>query len=294
MAYKNIYWSKTALTGGAAGALDSIDGTALQDGEVAHVWVAGVLYIYLLDVDSAAAEASPNVISPDTNAGDKRWILQALNAGGGTIYVDHLAESTSAHGITIDGLTLKDAGFVLGSDADGDMYYRASSALARLAKGTALQYLRMKSDATIPEWATNAAILGDGFAGRTLRVMTVEIENGTEAAHIKPSTTTVWNGDTNAAQDNVGKDAVLTGVWSLSAGGNILTLVDAGITGSAIAVICCTPYYLVGGTAMNIYGQADGGGILFNFYNAATGAPLDTALLVDTDSIYFSCVYITG
>lgn len=79
MADKNIYWSKTALTGGAAGALDSIDGTGLQDGEVAHVWVSGVLYVYLLDVDSAAGESSPTIISPDANAGDKRWILQSVS-----------------------------------------------------------------------------------------------------------------------------------------------------------------------------------------------------------------------
>lgn len=45
----------------------------------------------------------------------------------------------------------------LGSDADGDMYYRASSVLARLAKGTASQQLRMNSGATAPEWFTPTA-----------------------------------------------------------------------------------------------------------------------------------------
>uniref|UniRef100_A0A6M3KB96 Uncharacterized protein n=1 Tax=viral metagenome TaxID=1070528 RepID=A0A6M3KB96_9ZZZZ len=43
--------------------------------------------------------------------------------------------------------------FVLGSDADGDMYYRASSLLARLAKGTANLKLFMNAAATAPEWA---------------------------------------------------------------------------------------------------------------------------------------------
>jgi len=123
MADKNIYWSKTLLTGGTAPALDSIDGTDLQDGEVAHVWISGALYIYLLDVDSAAAEASPTIISPDTNAGNKRWILQGVR----TINV--------------------------GSDADGDMYYRASSVLARLAKGAANLKMFMNAGATAPEWA---------------------------------------------------------------------------------------------------------------------------------------------
>jgi hypothetical protein len=40
--------------------------------------VNGVLYIYLLDADSAAAEASPLIIAPDDNAGDKRWLLQTM------------------------------------------------------------------------------------------------------------------------------------------------------------------------------------------------------------------------
>lgn len=42
----------------------------------------------------------------------------------------------------------------LGSDADGDTYFRASNVLTRLPKGTALQQLRMNAGATAPEWAT--------------------------------------------------------------------------------------------------------------------------------------------
>lgn len=158
MADKNIYWSKTGLTGGAATDLDSIDGTGLQDGEIAHVWISNVLYIYLLDVDSGAAESSPAIIAPDTNPGDKRWILQSYYSGSGTLYTDHIAESTAAHGVEIDGLTIKDSGFAIGSDADGDMYYRASSVLARLAKGTANYSLFMNAAGTAPEWGTRSVM----------------------------------------------------------------------------------------------------------------------------------------
>lgn len=42
----------------------------------------------------------------------------------------------------------------IGSDADGDMYYRASSVLARLAKGVANLSLFMNAGATAPEWAS--------------------------------------------------------------------------------------------------------------------------------------------
>ena len=44
----------------------------------------------------------------------------------------------------------------LGSDADGDTYYRASNVLTRLAKGTAAQVLTMNGGATAPEWAAAA------------------------------------------------------------------------------------------------------------------------------------------
>jgi len=70
------FYKKTALTGGGASALDGIDGTGLLDGDVAFVMVGNVLYTYQLDDDSGAAESSPNIIAPDVNAGNKRWILQ--------------------------------------------------------------------------------------------------------------------------------------------------------------------------------------------------------------------------
>ncbi len=51
-------------------------------------------------------------------------------------------------------MDLNGANLAIGGDADGDIYYRASSVLARLAKGTAGQYLAMNTGATAPEWVT--------------------------------------------------------------------------------------------------------------------------------------------
>lgn len=73
-------YQKTALTGGTATSLDGIDGSSLSDGDFAFVMVGGVLYTYILDASSGATESSPDVISPDTNAGTKRWILQQTHA----------------------------------------------------------------------------------------------------------------------------------------------------------------------------------------------------------------------
>lgn len=72
-----LYWNYSAscLTGGTTDCLDAINGQILQDKDFARVTTATSDYIYFLDADSGAAESSPDIISPDTNAGDKRWIL---------------------------------------------------------------------------------------------------------------------------------------------------------------------------------------------------------------------------
>jgi len=70
----------TALTGGGVGALDAQDGAALAQGDLAIVMQSGVLRLYELNASSGAAESSPSIISPDANAGSKRWIQQVVPA----------------------------------------------------------------------------------------------------------------------------------------------------------------------------------------------------------------------
>jgi hypothetical protein len=78
MALVTIY-HRAALTGGGATALDGVDGASLIDGDRAFVMAGNVFYAYLLDADSGAGESSPAIISPDTNAGAKRWIRQTTS-----------------------------------------------------------------------------------------------------------------------------------------------------------------------------------------------------------------------
>lgn len=55
-------------------------------------------------------------------------------------------------------MNLDGSNLAIGSDADGDMYYRASNVLARLAKGTANYKLFMNAAGTNPEWASGIHI----------------------------------------------------------------------------------------------------------------------------------------
>lgn len=70
------------LVGGGFGALDAIDGATLQDGDGALVISVDKSYILHLDESNGKAENPPLIISPDNNAGNKRWILNGLVCNG--------------------------------------------------------------------------------------------------------------------------------------------------------------------------------------------------------------------
>ena len=62
----------TSLTGGGVAALDSIDGSILNVGDLAYGTDGNETYSMILD-GSGDAESSPDCIAPDSNAGVKRW-----------------------------------------------------------------------------------------------------------------------------------------------------------------------------------------------------------------------------
>jgi hypothetical protein len=118
MSTRTVY-IKTALTGGTTAAVDGIDGDDLLDGDVCHAYVSGVAYQYVLDDDSGATESSPDVIAPDLNAGDKRWILQmstnvceygtwtpGVSFGGGTTGIAYNATYNGGHYVVIGNLVI--------------------------------------------------------------------------------------------------------------------------------------------------------------------------------------------
>jgi hypothetical protein len=74
------WYNATSHVGGTDGTADSINGQNLFDGDKLIVVTTTNTYFYTLDVDSAVAEDSTSytVISPDSNAGDKRWVLETV------------------------------------------------------------------------------------------------------------------------------------------------------------------------------------------------------------------------
>lgn len=82
--------------------LAALDGAVLADGDGAVVISDDGFFAYLLDASSGASENSPYVISPDTNAGSKRWLLKNPNR---QVYFRALHTSSPGPNTTIDDWT---------------------------------------------------------------------------------------------------------------------------------------------------------------------------------------------
>jgi len=90
---KYTRWA-TSLIGGGDGALDSYDGTLLQDEEMALTNVLGdKFYTHILNATSGAVASPPEVIAPVLNAGLKRWILQSVHTKIDGIDIDGAVEA---------------------------------------------------------------------------------------------------------------------------------------------------------------------------------------------------------
>lgn len=133
----NNFFAAISLTGGGTGALDAIDGTLLVDGDAAIVQTDTTVYFYHLDATSGAAESSPDVIEPDTNGGDKRWIKVAISGAGALPdyirIVDEKASGTDGGTFTQDAWQKR--GNLTESDDDGGHASIASDVIT-LAAGT--------------------------------------------------------------------------------------------------------------------------------------------------------------
>jgi hypothetical protein len=73
----NNAYCAISLTGGGTGALDSLDGASLADGDVCFVVDAANnnLETYTLNSTLGGVAVPPSTVSPTTNAGNKRWEL---------------------------------------------------------------------------------------------------------------------------------------------------------------------------------------------------------------------------
>jgi hypothetical protein len=262
MSLKN--YSATSLTGGGAGALDAIDGTDLQNLDFAAVFTIDTFYYYVLDVDAGGAESSPVKITPDANAGNKRWILIAILGTGGLQLVD----TNSSHTVTI----------VPASDV-------SAARTVNLTTGDQDTTLKLSG-------SSNAFIEGDTTAGRVLRILRFYIQDATAATEIKCWTSSIWNGDAIAEVDNIGKGETV-GDFTLGAAGGAVKIEASGLTGNAVAVLSSNIHRNQCQTDLTFKVEVDSNDLEFTPFDVATGATVDLTTLVDTGDIYIDVTYLT-
>jgi hypothetical protein len=107
-------------------------------------------------------------------------------SGSGTVTVSSYPQERAWWG-EAQRLDLK-SNLILGSDADGDIYYRASNVTTRLPKGTAGQTLKMNTGATAPEWGAANIVLGsdaDGDIYYRASSVTTRLPKGTAGQILK-------------------------------------------------------------------------------------------------------------
>jgi len=165
---------------------------------------------------------------------------------------------TITQGAWSTGSVIGTATMTLGSDADGDTYYRTGNVLTRLAKGAATEVLTMNSGATAPEWAA----AGGGGGGQTLGAVAMSdganISWNASAGNIftvtlggnrtldNPSSITV--GETyhfQITQDGTGSRTLAYGSWFKWGGGAapILTTVAGEIDFIVVTAVSATLLY---------------------------------------------------
>jgi len=148
----NFYGAITE-TGGSTGAADAVDGAALNDIDgLIMIKTSQVARFYTLEESSGATESSPTIISPNSSAGNKRWLMCKIDALGfilresGTSNTTTLALSSGDMTLTndIDDKTISLIGKHGGSsktlfagDPDGatELYYAGTKEAETISNG---------------------------------------------------------------------------------------------------------------------------------------------------------------
>ena len=137
------------------------------------------------------------------------------------------------------------------------------------------------------------AILSDGTQGRVLRISQLKIENGTNANTLKCSLTSIWNGDDIAETDNIALNATTGTYWTLNADGSILTIENAGLSGTVIAILGVDIARNQTTKNQTVSANAGTGDISLISYDTATGAAIIWDDEADTGDMYIRILYLT-
>jgi hypothetical protein len=259
MALNRIYCA-TGLGDGdtttTLGDLDTIDGGDLADKDMAIVCDQTNFYFYVLDADSGAVHASPDVIKPANNASTKRWILQSIKVNDITISDDIILATddvTVGDTLTVGGNTTLSNGLVYvgASDTTQGFLRLYSGPTGGSLGGKLWMYVNPDYDAVVNHYISE--VTEDDF-------------------QIGPDT----DPDSLQYKGNDGK-WYFTGAGGVKINGGILDVsagtIYAGANDSARGVL-------------NLYGGSNNGGTI-NLYIEADADDTNDRFIIDTDGGIF-------
>lgn len=141
--------------------------------------------------------------------------------------------------------------------------------------------------------AVSTALLGDA-AGRVLRAIRLQVEDGTNADTIKCITIDLWNGDAIGSTDNIGKGATVD-EFTLDATGIELKIEAIGLTGNCVGVLSADKVFNSTNSALEAIGyEDDTNDIKLTFYNDTAGNGADlTAVLAGAEALQVQILYVT-
>lgn len=236
---KTVY-VRTALTGGGTTALDGVDGTVLAEGDLAQVTLSGTIYFYYLNATSGAAQSLPSIVSPATNAGLKRWILQNTNVQPRPNLLSNSQFSVWSNG------TLENAAGNLAVNgaftSDTSSWTAGNATLATAGSGQAGNCLQVTNSGTNYGYAYQAITT---VAGKLYRAQ-VYFKKGTATGGILLVGTAAATGDLGTSGTMT--DASWTAhtvIFKASGTTTYLTLYNAGNTASQTALYDETTFYEV-------------------------------------------------
>ncbi|KKL10861.1 hypothetical protein LCGC14_2551580, partial [marine sediment metagenome] len=134
-------------------------------------------------------------------------------------------------------------------------------------------------------------LVGDGTAGRVIRVALLEILDGTNANTLKCILTSIWNGDAIGNTDNIAKGAT-TGGYLFSANGEVLTIEASAISGNTLFCIA-TLTYNASGVVCLVDVDIVANDIELKLRHATNGATQDITSLVDAGLFHVVLFYET-
>lgn len=139
---------------------------------------------------------------------------------------------------------------------------------------------------------TPRAIFADATAGRILRCLSMQIDNGTNASTVKTWIGNQWNGVTKGTVDNIGKGATV-GDWTLSADGKTLTWTPAS---DYTLIKSCISQQHRNYAGLDRYVSALCNASTVSFYCVSyTGGTLnDWTTHVDSGKIAFTLLFVTS